>query len=347
MDMPIIKTFWFNNNSYIDIVNVNTSTLERYAKIDSVNLRLMTSSTESSSPKSEHYDGTGAMHFIVATVIVYSIFGVSCLIFNRIRRTNRERTDRDDEEVGRYIKIEGVLKLEGHKSHLLNDMKKYSDDIRRYEEKMRILEIERELEEEKRTAEMIFDEPIAKKGVKKSKRRRHSLFTPKKQPPAFLGPKLSQTDNTLGRMGFSFLFMSNQPTGSDRHLSAVQETIDEETVEEETSFLKTPTCLKHARKTSADARLETIVGSKAIEADSDVIANAPDKSEATGIRLTEKGKLSKFPLSPAEIQSDVANFTCAHDHGMNYTPPAIVIEQTEVFVETEPSNVVKYMDDDL
>ncbi|KAH3849791.1 hypothetical protein DPMN_092195 [Dreissena polymorpha] len=63
----------------------------------------------------ESYDGHGAMHFIVATVLVYSIFGVFCTLLVRIKRYRGERhlSYIQDESIGKYLKKETLLKWMG------------------------------------------------------------------------------------------------------------------------------------------------------------------------------------------------------------------------------------------
>ncbi|KAH3850434.1 hypothetical protein DPMN_092845 [Dreissena polymorpha] len=330
MDMSILKTFSFNNNSYIDLVNVNTSTLQRYVKVDSVALPPITSSVEMSTPKSAKYDGTGAMYFIVTTVIVFSSFGLLCTVFSKFRRTDRSKPSNVDEEVGRYLKKERRLKLEGHKCKLLNEMKNYTDAIRRYEKKMRINEIEKELEEERRrTEQVIFEEQIVNKLGNTSKRKRQTLYLQKKKQTSIPGCQLSMTDNTLGKMGFSFLFM----TGSDRQLSAFQETTEDDTAEEETAFLKTPSLFKHVRKTSADGRLETIIGNKATGANKETPVNIVEPSDATEERLSDEGEDLEIHSVPGIIQSDIAKNTATLCYYIvDNTSTVNVIEHAELAV---------------
>lgn len=159
-----------------------------------------------------NYDETGAMQFVVCTIIVYSVGGVCCTFVSRFRRyTSRSNSDvkAQDEAVNKYLKKEKRLKLEGYKMQMLNEIAKHSENIKCYEERMRLLELERQLQAED------FSAACAKGGKSKRKNKGFLKRNRKKQSVDLTGTgtfkqlanRRKSASDAFGKVGFSILFM--------------------------------------------------------------------------------------------------------------------------------------------
>ena len=230
------------------------------------------------------YDGVGALKFIVCTVVVYSVFGVFCTLLNRVKGKGK-KYNHQDEETGRYLKKERSLKLEGYKMTMLSEIRKYDDSIRRFEEKMRLIALKREIEE---TAEL-------GSRYRKEKKRRFSLgFLPKRstsQPSHAQRRKLSLTDSAVSKMAASFLFL--QTKNASQNASA--RTLDVVT-EDETAFVNSAnsasmSCVDVTTATLprslTEPRLNAVSGDQHIEPSREhnitiTVARAEDTDETNG-----------------------------------------------------------------
>ncbi|KAH3779518.1 hypothetical protein DPMN_157321 [Dreissena polymorpha] len=135
----------------------------------------------------DSYDGRGAMHFIVATVLVYSIFGVFCTLLVRIKRYRGERhlSYIQDESIGKYLKKETILKMDGERIKMKFHCQRVAEQVKQIEGKRHLLEIDREISAGDFT--LTTDE-------------RHR----RKRPGTRKG-----LENTLGIMGVSLLHIGN------------------------------------------------------------------------------------------------------------------------------------------
>ena len=95
------------------------------------------------------YDQEGAMHYIVSTVLVYSLIGVLSMLCARIKRQQRDTLHRD-EELGRYLKLERKVNLEAHRQKLMQHRKSMVKAILNRHEERRLQRIS-ETEEVKLT----------------------------------------------------------------------------------------------------------------------------------------------------------------------------------------------------
>lgn len=191
--------------------------------------------------EADDYDASGALMYIVCTMVVYSVFGVFCTLLVRVRRSRSQQTDikDQDEAVEKYLKLERLLKFESDKRHMRNDIQKHAESITRFEEKMRIAE-----EERKRAAEELAVLTEAGKCIKKDKQRKlsFSFFPSRRQRPSQKHRKLSLSENLHSQAALSLLFVQSQSnTGnqSDTSRSTLQD-IDEdmETVIDEVMIKK-------------------------------------------------------------------------------------------------------------
>ncbi|KAH3779517.1 hypothetical protein DPMN_157320 [Dreissena polymorpha] len=113
-------------------------------------IRLLYDSSQTTvEPKTEKdsYDGHGAMHFIVATVLVYSIFGVFCTLLVRIKRYRGERhlSYIQDESIGKYLKKETLLKMDGERIKMKLHCQRVAEHVKHIEGRRHLLEIDREI----------------------------------------------------------------------------------------------------------------------------------------------------------------------------------------------------------
>lgn len=171
-----------------DIENVNTD--NRWNK-DNI--------TDRRPVAADDYDSVGAMQFVVCTIVVYAFFGVFCILVVRFRKgtASHASAKRQADAINNYLKKEESLKLEGFKIKMLKEIEKHSESIRVFEERMRLLEIQRDI---KTDAELSSH----KKGKAKRKRKnKHVMHIP--QPN--LGRRRFSAADAIGRAGISTLFM--------------------------------------------------------------------------------------------------------------------------------------------
>ncbi|KAL4232356.1 hypothetical protein ACF0H5_009925 [Mactra antiquata] len=163
------------------------------------------------------YDQEGAMKFIVATVLVYSILGVFCTLINRIRRLRGKSHENymQDESISKYLKREKVLKNDGMKMKLLYDCSLVEEQVKRFEEKRKLLELEKE----------VTSDFAKEKGDDEAKRKRYRK-------------KKRDIGSTLGKMGAS-LFLIGSSTSLNRHSNGIQELDEEVESSEETHVVDT------------------------------------------------------------------------------------------------------------
>lgn len=138
----------------------------------------------------EEYDQTGAMHFIVATVLVYSILGVFCVLINRIRRLSGRGHQNylQDESIQRYLKNEKLLKIDGRKTKLAYDCELVAQKVKDFEEKQLLFRLENELSSD-------FSKDKYSEGRQKRKSRK----------------KKRDVERTLGKMGASLFHIGTYP----------------------------------------------------------------------------------------------------------------------------------------
>lgn len=88
----------------------------------------------------DEYDQTGAMHFIVATVLVYSILGVFCVLINRIKTLGGKSYYNyiHDESIHMYLKNEKSLKVDGKRLKLQYECELVSEKLKQYEERSKV-----------------------------------------------------------------------------------------------------------------------------------------------------------------------------------------------------------------
>ena len=105
------------------------------SEVNGTLIRIHPHSSATSGPSSnstsgdDSYDHQGAMQFIVATVLVYSICGVLCTLINRMKRLRGKshQSYLQDENVQRYLKSEKVLKLDGRRTKMMYDCEVISE----------------------------------------------------------------------------------------------------------------------------------------------------------------------------------------------------------------------------
>lgn len=148
--------------------------------------------TTNATTADENYDAIGAMQFIVATILVYSIIGVFCTLILRIRRLRGKSHENylQDESVSRYLKTETLLKLDGKRVKWLQECQQVSERLRYDEEKQRYFELERELTRDFAVNSMEERRPISK--TKSGRKTRREL------------------KNTIGKMGVALLHVDSK-----------------------------------------------------------------------------------------------------------------------------------------
>ena len=166
----------------------------------------------------DDYDSEGAMQFILATVFVYSIFGVFCTLILRIKRIRGKGHHNfvQDENVSRYLKTECNLKLDGRRMKMLQECQVVSERLKEVEEKKKYIELEEEL------AGDFASKPKLER--KQSKRKsKHK--------------KESGLQNTIGKMGVALFYVGSKThmtvddngSGSDDNLMELREEVTSET----------------------------------------------------------------------------------------------------------------------
>ena len=145
--------------------------------------------TETGSPgnstKTNDYDHVGAMHFIIATILVYSIIGVCCTLVVRIKRSQTPKSHSlhvQDEHIQRYIKEEKYLKQDGFKMKLAFECDRTRERLDEIAGKARLLDIQ------KSVAGSDFAEIAEKEKKKHNKKHRKSRL-----------------ESLVGKMGFTLL----------------------------------------------------------------------------------------------------------------------------------------------
>lgn len=133
----------------------------------------------------DNYDKIGAMHFIIATVLTYSVFGVFCILLDSVKRIpgTYHGSFHHDESIRRYLKREEELKIEGMKMKMQHECRLVSQKIRLLEEKQNLLEIERDL-----ASDFTIDQETSNKKGRKAKR---------------------TIGNMVGKIGFSLIYMGD------------------------------------------------------------------------------------------------------------------------------------------
>ncbi|KAL4237149.1 hypothetical protein ACF0H5_005529 [Mactra antiquata] len=195
-----------------------------------------TEQTTSPGTTEKPYDETGAMQFIVCTIIVYSVGGVCCTFVSRFRRYARNDSDFkfQDDAVNRYRKKERELKLEGYKMQMLNEITKHAENIKRYEDKQRLLELERLVQNEDFGASLSTSKRSRLRGFLKRNKKKQNIQRAAAananngaQQPR-LGNRRKSASDVLGIGGFSFLFMD----ASNPRLQELQEEDEVDSVPE-------------------------------------------------------------------------------------------------------------------
>lgn len=178
----------------------------------------------------DDYDASGALQYIVCTLVVYSVFGVFCTLLVRVRRSRKSGISikDQDEAVDEYLKLERHLKFESNKRHMRNEIQRHVDSIVRFEEKLRLLEEARFQELEKHVSSMEAESTCS---IKKDKQRKLSFsFFPRRQSarPSQKHRKFSLAENLHSQLGLSQLFVqAGASMHSDTSRSTLQD-IDEE-----------------------------------------------------------------------------------------------------------------------
>ena len=137
--------------------------------------------------ETDDYDHVGAMQFIVATILVYSIIGVCCTLVVRIKRSHTHKNHSlhlQDEHIQKYIKKEKHLKQDGFKMKLAFECDRTREKLDEIAGKQRLLDIQQSVE---RTNFAV---------VSKKEKKRH-----KKK-----GGKI-RLDSLVGKMGFTLLLV--------------------------------------------------------------------------------------------------------------------------------------------
>lgn len=144
-------------------------------------------SAKQNSEEADTYDQQGAMHFIIATVLVYSILGVFCTLINRIRRLRGKSHENyvHDESISKYLKKEKILKMDGRKMKLLYECSLIEDEVKKFEERRKLIELEKEL-----TSDFTKEEFSEEKKKKYRKKKR-------------------DIGSALGKMGASLFFLGS------------------------------------------------------------------------------------------------------------------------------------------
>lgn len=142
----------------------------------------------------EDYDAEGAMKFIIATILLYSIFGVFCTLFLRIKRVRGKGHQNylQDESVTRYLKTENLLKLDSRKMKWLEECQIVSEKVKEFEERHRMRSLHRELS----SGEFCYS-PVSERKSLKNKRKRKS--------------KKRELGNTISKMGVSLFYVGSRP----------------------------------------------------------------------------------------------------------------------------------------
>lgn len=150
------------------------------------------------------YDQAGAMQFIICTIFTYSFLGVFFLLVTRFRQgtTAHQSARTESDAINNYLKSERTLKLEGCKLKMISEIEKHAEDIKKYEEKLKLLEIQKDIREKDfgLPLEVKRKHSIFKTGLKKHKK------AGSRMPP---GKRRLSMPAAFGRMGFSFLFMES------------------------------------------------------------------------------------------------------------------------------------------
>lgn len=145
----------------------------------------------------DSYDAQGAMQFIIATVLVYSIIGVFCTLCLRIKRIHGKghQSYLQDESVAKYLKTEDSLKLDGKKMKWMQECHMLKERLKLYEEKQRLLELEKEITGD-------FGTPVAdRKHFSKRKKR---------------SKKKGELQSAISKIGVSLLYVGSKPAiGAD------------------------------------------------------------------------------------------------------------------------------------
>ena len=139
------------------------------------------------STETDDYDHVGAMQFIVATILVYSIIGVCCTLVVRIKRSHTHKNHSlhlQDEHIQKYIKKEKYLKQDGFKMKLAFECDRTREKLDEIAGKQRLLDIQQSVE----------NTNFAEVSKKEKKRRKKK------------GGKI-RLDSLVGKMGFTLLLV--------------------------------------------------------------------------------------------------------------------------------------------
>ena len=141
----------------------------------------------SSNSTTEDYDHVGAMQFIIATILVYSIIGVCCTLVVRIKRSHTNKSQSlhvQDEHIQKYIKQKKYLRQDGFKMKLAFECDRTRERLDEVAGKRRLLDIQ----------EAVQKTDFAEVPKKENKRRRKR------------GRKI-RLDSLVGKMGFTLLLV--------------------------------------------------------------------------------------------------------------------------------------------
>lgn len=161
------------------------------------NVTFSNSSANLNSTTEDEYDHVGAMHFIIATILVYSTLGVFCTLVVRIKRSQGTRSyskNTQDEDIAKYLKQEKYLKQDGFKMKLAFECEKTKELLSEIDGRVRLLEVQR--------AVTCQDFSTAK----------CQDFSPKKQKSRKKKRRKSRLDSLVGKMGFSLLYVPDVET---------------------------------------------------------------------------------------------------------------------------------------
>lgn len=245
----------------------NTSESISDGYLENVN-RVMSTSETVISTTTEIYDHEGAMQFVVCTIVVYAVMGVFCsLVVTVKRKRSPDYVIKDqDEAVERYLKTRRFLQSETDKLHMRNEIQRYTESIARFEEKVRLLEVERRREAERQAA-MMETERIQRLNIKKDKSRKlsFSFFPTRKQHSPQKNRKMSLAESSLGgKIGLSFLFVQATKGNSQSASRSTLHDIEEEMEQEEDNgytLQNNPKCITDSFTSENTKGIDTDCGS--------------------------------------------------------------------------------------
>ena len=144
--------------------------------------------TTSNSTAADDYDHVGAMHFIIATVLVYSTLGVFCTLVTRFKRSHDTRSyaaQIQDEHIQKYLKHQKYLKQDGFKMKLMFECGKTKGRLEEIGGRARLLDIQKAVTCPDFTTRSVSE---TRKQRKKMKRK-------------------TRLDSLMGKMGFSLIYV--------------------------------------------------------------------------------------------------------------------------------------------